>query len=115
MKRKIVIEVQMHCAKCRSKALKIAASTDGVDSVTLEGDGKNRLVVTGNDVDSVNLTKTLRKKIGRAAIVEQGEVKKKEEEKKEKVDESMIQWWPSQPILVYDLPSNPNPGGCSIQ
>ncbi|KAJ4811108.1 hypothetical protein LUZ62_023674 [Rhynchospora pubera] len=112
MKSKIVIEVQMHCAKCRSKALQIAASTDGVDSVTLQGDGKNHLVVTGDGVDSVNLTKTLRKKIGRAAIVEQGE--KKEEEKKEKVEESKIQWGPSQPIVVYDLPSNPNPGGCSI-
>ncbi|KAJ1702433.1 hypothetical protein LUZ63_002212 [Rhynchospora breviuscula] len=112
---KIVIEVQMRCDKCRSKAMRIAASTDGVDSVTLEGDWKNRLVVTGDGVDSVNLTKTLRKKIGQAAIVEQGEVKKKEEEKKEKADESTIQWWPSQPIFVCDLPSNSNPGGCSIQ
>ncbi|KAI3937238.1 hypothetical protein MKW92_051287 [Papaver armeniacum] len=29
MKQKIVIEVQMHCSKCRSKALKIAAVADG--------------------------------------------------------------------------------------
>ncbi|KAF3329762.1 Heavy-metal-associated domain-containing protein [Carex littledalei] len=95
----------MHCDKCRSKAMKIAASTDGVESVALQGDDRKRLVVTGDGVDSVNLTKTLRKKIGRAVIVEQGEVKKK-------VEESMIQWRP-QPVLVYDhLESNPNP--CSI-
>ncbi|KAF3320015.1 Heavy metal transport/detoxification superfamily protein [Carex littledalei] len=70
----------MHCDKCRSKAMKIAASTDGVESVALQGDDRKRLVVTGDGVDSVNLTKTLRKKIGRAVIVEQGEVKKKESE-----------------------------------
>lgn len=73
------------------------------------------MVVTGESVDSVNLTKILRKKVGRAVIVEQGEVKKKEEEeKKEKVEEVKIDWWHHpHPVLISEWPSNPNPG-CSI-
>jgi uncharacterized membrane protein len=80
------------------------------------------LVVTGDGVDSVNLTKTLRKKVGRAVIKEQGEVKKEEkkvEQKeggKEKVEECMIQYrCPGQPVLIYDHRLfNQNSGGCSI-
>jgi hypothetical protein len=87
-----------------------------VESVALQGDDRNKLVVTGDGVDSVNLTKTLRKKVGRAVIIEQGEVKKEEKkEEKKKVEECMIQYrWPGQPVLIYDLPLNENLGGCSI-
>ncbi|KAI9108975.1 hypothetical protein K1719_019930 [Acacia pycnantha] len=43
----------------------------------MEGDGRDRLVVTGEGVDSVELTNVLRKKLGHATIVSVKDVKKK--------------------------------------
>ncbi|KAK1273515.1 hypothetical protein QJS04_geneDACA007829 [Acorus gramineus] len=74
----------MCCNKCRTKALKIAASF-GVESVALEGEDKDQLVVIGEGIDAPCLAKTLRKKIGCTEIVTIENVKppeKKEEEKK---------------------------------
>ncbi|MCL7037382.1 hypothetical protein MKW94_002663 [Papaver nudicaule] len=91
MKQKIVIEVQMHCSQCRSKALKIASVADGiVDFVGLEGPEKDKLVVIGHNVDSAGLTSQLRKKVGHAKIIKIEEVKpeeKKPEEKKKPDDD----------------------------
>ncbi|KAI3850821.1 hypothetical protein MKW92_005968 [Papaver armeniacum] len=132
MKQKIVIEVQMHCSKCRSKALKIAAVADGiVDFVGLEGPQKDKVVVIGHNVDSAGLTSCLRKKVGHANIIKIEEVKpeekkpeeKKPEEKKpdeKKPDEKIpcIQYPPYGPftypyfdkVIVYedDYPNNRN-------
>ncbi|XP_051209322.1 disease resistance protein Pik-1 [Lolium perenne] len=81
MKQKIVIKVEMTCDKCRSKAMALVAATVGVDSVALAGDGKDQVVVVGDGVDSVKLTSALRKKVGRAQLLQVGEVKKEEEKK----------------------------------
>ncbi|XP_054819065.1 disease resistance protein Pik-1-like, partial [Prosopis cineraria] len=81
MKRKIVIQVPLSCESCRSKALKIASKATGrVNSVALEGADRDRVVVVGEDVDSVCLAKDLRKKFGHATIVSVEEVKEKKEE-----------------------------------
>ncbi|XP_054776586.1 heavy metal-associated isoprenylated plant protein 47-like [Prosopis cineraria] len=69
MKQKIVMNVYMKCDKCRTKALKVAASTNGVSFVGLEGDWKEKVVVIGDGVDAVKLTICLRKKVGQADIV----------------------------------------------
>ncbi|KAL5565576.1 hypothetical protein UlMin_028740 [Ulmus minor] len=71
---KIVVRVQMSCNKCRKKALKIAAMEN-------RGEDKDRLVVTGDGVDPVCLTSSLRKKVGSATLlsVEQLKETKKEE------------------------------------
>ncbi|XP_066320490.1 heavy metal-associated isoprenylated plant protein 47-like [Miscanthus floridulus] len=76
MKQKIVIRVQMECDRCRSKALALVAATGGVDSVSLAGDGRDQVVVVGDDVDSVKLTNALRRKVGSAEIVQVAEAKK---------------------------------------
>ncbi|GJN24000.1 hypothetical protein PR202_gb11704 [Eleusine coracana subsp. coracana] len=77
--------------KCRQKALALVAGFRGVESVKLDGDDK---VVVEGDVDSVNLTSALRKKLGSAQLVEVVDVaaaaaakKKKEEEEKKKEEE----------------------------
>ncbi|KAI4306259.1 hypothetical protein L6164_029552 [Bauhinia variegata] len=76
MKQKIIIRVRLDCEKCRKKALKIAAVEQGVNSVALEGEEKDLLVVTGDGVDSVSLTKVLRKKLQQhASIVSVGTVR----------------------------------------
>ncbi|CAI8583931.1 unnamed protein product [Vicia faba] len=60
--KKIVIQMHMENDKLRSKAMKIAAAFQGVDSVSLEGESRNQVVVTGDQIDCVCLTKKLRKK-----------------------------------------------------
>ncbi|XP_062225880.1 disease resistance protein RGA5-like [Phragmites australis] len=82
-KQKIVINVNMPCAKSRSKAMELVAKVTGVSSVGVTGDSKDRLEVIGEGVDTVCLVTCLRKKVGRANIVLVEEVKdKKKEEKK---------------------------------
>ncbi|GMY30807.1 heavy metal-associated isoprenylated plant protein 47-like [Fagus crenata] len=84
MKQKIIIKVQMTCDKCRTKAMKIAATTDGVNSVAIEGSDKDQLVVIGEGVDSANLTCSLRKKLCHATLLSVEEVKEKKPEEKPK-------------------------------
>ncbi|KAL2495985.1 heavy metal-associated isoprenylated plant protein 47 [Forsythia ovata] len=68
MAQEIVINVQLKCNKCRSKAMSIAAMTSGVLSVALEGEKKDQLVVIGVGVDAAGMTSLLRKKVGRASL-----------------------------------------------
>ncbi|KAL5097575.1 hypothetical protein RYX36_001902 [Vicia faba] len=75
LQQKIVMKVSMHCQKCRTKALKVVASANGVSFVGLEGEDKDQLVVIGDGVDAVKLTICLRKKVGYTQIVTLGEVK----------------------------------------
>ncbi|KAL1307899.1 hypothetical protein HN51_049792 [Arachis hypogaea] len=80
MTKKIVIQVHnMGSDKCRSKAMKIAAVCQGVESVAVEGESKDQLVVTGDGVDSVCLTNQIRKKFRGASIISVEDVKKEQE------------------------------------
>ncbi|KAI9076081.1 hypothetical protein K1719_041942 [Acacia pycnantha] len=69
MKQKIVMKVHMCCQKCRTKALKLVASANGVSFVGLEGDEREKVVVIGEGVDAVKLTNCLRKKVGHTEIL----------------------------------------------
>ncbi|KAI3978303.1 hypothetical protein MKX01_013101 [Papaver californicum] len=116
MKQKIVIEVQMHCSKCRSMALKLAAVADGiVDFVGLEGAEKDQVVVIGHNVDSAGLTSTLRKKVGHAKIIKIEEVKpddkKKEEDEKKKLPCIQYPYPYFDKVMIYE-DYNPNNGNC---
>uniref|UniRef100_A0A2N9FIV2 HMA domain-containing protein n=1 Tax=Fagus sylvatica TaxID=28930 RepID=A0A2N9FIV2_FAGSY len=105
MKQKIVIKVQMTSDKCRTKAMKIAATTDGVNSVALEGSSKDQLVVIGEDVDSAKLTCVLGKKLCYASILTVEEVKPVEpkEDKNTVKDESTCPPCPRFcEVVVYD-------------
>ncbi|XP_029128725.1 uncharacterized protein LOC109807835 [Cajanus cajan] len=59
----------MQSDKCRSKALKIAAIVQGVHSVSLGGESRDQVVVTGDGIDSVCLTNKLRKKFSYATLL----------------------------------------------
>nr|KJB63094.1 hypothetical protein B456_009G452900 [Gossypium raimondii] len=84
MKQKMVLKVQMNCEKCRTQALRIAAASQGVTSMAIQGQEKDELMVAGNGVDSVKLTRCLRKKLHHATILIVEEIKeKKKEEKKD--------------------------------
>ncbi|XP_009418211.2 heavy metal-associated isoprenylated plant protein 47-like [Musa acuminata AAA Group] len=126
MKKKIVIKVQMKCDRCRVKAMQVVAAA-GADSVAVEGEEKDQLVVVGDCVDPANLTTTLRKKVGHACIVKVEEAKKKESvawccpgyplrHKVEAAKES-ARWCypPCQKVVMYDHEIYASdPGGCSI-
>ncbi|XP_062224807.1 disease resistance protein RGA5-like [Phragmites australis] len=90
-KQKIVITVNMPCAKSRSKAMELVAKVTGVSSIGVTGDSKDKLEVIGEGVDTVCLVRCLRKKIGHASIVLVEEVKDKN--KKEKSEE-LLNWCP---------------------
>ncbi|KAJ8629727.1 hypothetical protein MRB53_023050 [Persea americana] len=84
---KIVMKVDMHCPKCRSKAMEIAAASHGVISVAIEGKEQDQVVVIGDEVDSTCLVKRLRKNVGCTNIVTIEEVKPKQDKKEEKKEE----------------------------
>ncbi|KAG5570374.1 hypothetical protein H5410_060140 [Solanum commersonii] len=72
---KIVIRVHHNCKKCQSKALMIAAMSTGVNSVALEGEKKDKVVIIGEAVDAAGITSLLRKKVGHASLELVDEVK----------------------------------------
>ncbi|GJN02634.1 hypothetical protein PR202_ga20005 [Eleusine coracana subsp. coracana] len=55
--------------KCRRKALKVAASVRGVESVSVTGRGQELLLVVGV-VDEVSLIEKLKEKVGDAEVVD---------------------------------------------
>ncbi|XP_010668394.2 heavy metal-associated isoprenylated plant protein 47 [Beta vulgaris subsp. vulgaris] len=91
MKQKIVIKVQMRCGKCRKEAMKIAASAEGVISVTMQGKDKDEIVVVGNEVDSAGLCAALRKKVGISNLLSVEEVKDPKPEEKKKEEKKAVE------------------------
>lgn len=87
MQQKIVIKLQMDCESCRNKALKTAAEVEGVTAVSIEGEEKDRVVVTGDNVDTVCLANKLKKKFRCIIILSIEEVKKPKPEEKKKEEE----------------------------
>ncbi|XP_058112932.1 disease resistance protein Pik-1-like isoform X2 [Magnolia sinica] len=104
---KIVMKVPMNDAKSRCKAMKAAVGIQGVISATLEGNDKDQLAVVGDGIDSVALTRLLRKKMGFtelisvAAVDEKKKEEKKEEEKKPSIE---IVAWPTSSAYQYSVP-----------
>ncbi|KAL3715396.1 hypothetical protein ACJRO7_007171 [Eucalyptus globulus] len=122
MKQKVVINVSMKdhatrflCFSPRnphSKALKLAGGFQGVQSVALVGD-QDRIEVTG-DVDAVNLTTLLRKKVGFAKIVTVSKLDEKDKkESKDKEAPPIV--WPyigGVPHREIAYVADPYPGYC---
>ncbi|XP_062185465.1 heavy metal-associated isoprenylated plant protein 47-like isoform X2 [Phragmites australis] len=116
-KQKIMIKVSLPDEKSRSKAMVLAAEADGVISMGITGDDKDRLEVVGENVDSACLVKRLRKKLCRhAGILQVEEVKEKkkaeepEVKEKKKAEEPKILHpppcrCPPPPMVIYDEPS----------
>ncbi|OMO62037.1 hypothetical protein COLO4_33258 [Corchorus olitorius] len=59
MKKKAVLQVSMKCQKCRTEALKVAAKQEGVSYVGIEGEQRDKVVVIGDGVDFIKLTKKI--------------------------------------------------------
>ncbi|KAM0072794.1 putative heavy metal-associated isoprenylated plant protein/47 [Helianthus debilis subsp. tardiflorus] len=94
-KQKIVVKVSMNSDKKTQKALQIAVGVSGVESASFVGSDKDQIAVTGEGIDSVELTTLLRKKVGYAELVSVGPVEaKKDEPKDSKAPEGIIQFDP---------------------
>ncbi|KAI8557940.1 hypothetical protein RHMOL_Rhmol04G0049900 [Rhododendron molle] len=121
--RKVVVKVcSMNGQKSRSKALKIVV---GVESVALKGQENDQIEVTGDDIDAVAITTSLRKKVGFAELVAVAPVEEKKADPKtdDKGKEPTIQplAWPSgvpygtpAPYYVQEIKYNDDPACCSI-
>ncbi|CAL9134039.1 unnamed protein product [Musa textilis] len=121
MQQKIVIRVQMNCDRCRSKAMKTAVGNHGIETVSIDGEEKDLLVIIGERVDSVALACSLRKKLHCADIVTVEEVKEKEKETEEEKPEEDKKDVPLPHPVIYSshLPAycvifDPEPSTCSI-
>ncbi|KAL8130841.1 heavy metal-associated isoprenylated plant protein 16-like [Apium graveolens] len=101
---KVVIRVTMvDQKKSRVKAMKIAATAFGVQSVALSGDGKDQIEVTGEGIDTVELAKLLRKKIGSADLLSVGPAKAEEKKDEKKNEASVVPLvWGSQPYYYHN-------------
>ncbi|GJN27323.1 hypothetical protein PR202_gb15337 [Eleusine coracana subsp. coracana] len=95
-KQKIVIKVHMTCDKCRKKALGIAATAHGVQSMGIEGEDREQLVVVGDGVDAINLTSCLRKKVGSTEIVTVEAVADAEDATEPENEAGAVAAWPQQ-------------------
>ncbi|XP_058218088.1 uncharacterized protein LOC131329052 isoform X2 [Rhododendron vialii] len=72
--KRIVIKVAIKGQKSRSKAMRIVGGLAGIGSVAFAGPDNNHIVVTGEGIDAVELTKLLRKKVGSSELVSVGPV-----------------------------------------
>ncbi|CAL5403278.1 unnamed protein product [Camellia sinensis] len=82
MKQKVVIKVSMNGQKSRSKALKKVVGVQGVEAAALQG--QDKIEVTGESMDVIGLTTSLRKSVGYAELVSVTPVgEKKEGDKKD--------------------------------
>ncbi|KAK4414442.1 Disease resistance protein RGA5 [Sesamum alatum] len=98
MKQKIVIKLGNGGNRYSSKAMKIAAGVSGVESMTLLGENKDRIMVIGAGIDAVSLTKCMRKKLGSAELISLIPIGNNETEE-EKI-EAIIQY-PKRPSYQY--------------
>ncbi|KAK1372533.1 hypothetical protein POM88_028726 [Heracleum sosnowskyi] len=123
LQQRVVIKVTMtDQRKSRARAMRIAATAFGVESVALSGAEKDEIVVTGKGIDIVELARLLRKKVGGADLLSVGPVaeekKKVEKENEAKVVVPLVQG--SQPYYHYNsYPAvyayDHDPPACSIK
>ncbi|PAN38603.1 hypothetical protein PAHAL_7G184300 [Panicum hallii] len=95
----MVVKVSMPCERSRSRAMALAARADGVISVAITGDARDKLEVVGDGVDPVCLVSCLRRKVGHAEILQVEEVKDKKPEEKKPEEPK-----PPQPMVVHPPP-----------
>ncbi|KAL5981361.1 hypothetical protein ACLOJK_015416 [Asimina triloba] len=126
MKQKTVIRVEMNSQKCRTKAMQIAATTKGASSVSIEGKERDEVVVIGDGVDPIKLTRSMRKKVGHAELISVQEVKQLKDGRKEskmeggggggpwKSDYNFGPDYRYQHVVRYEPFYDPNPNTCSV-
>ncbi|XP_074343630.1 disease resistance protein Pik-1-like [Apium graveolens] len=87
MQRVVIKVTVVDQKKSRTRAMKIAATAFGVESVALSGAEKDEIVVTGKGIDTVELARLLRKKLGSADLLSVGTVpEEKKKAEKENAD-----------------------------
>ncbi|CAL5342243.1 unnamed protein product [Camellia sinensis] len=123
MKQKVVIKVSMNGQKSRSKALKKVVGVQGVEAAALQG--QDKIEVTGESMDVIGLTTSLRKSVGYAELVsvtpvgEKKEGGKKDDGGGKKSETPVPIVWPYPPYVTsvpeyYMYPVREYDNNCSI-
>ncbi|KAK1274349.1 hypothetical protein QJS04_geneDACA007827 [Acorus gramineus] len=94
VKQKVVMKVSMNGPKSHTKALQAVAAAPGVISAGLEGDDMSKVVVIGEGIDCIALTKLLRKKLEHAELLTVTAVDEDGKDKDSKSG-SKIEYYPS--------------------
>ena len=85
--------------------------------MSLQGEDSSQIVVVGNDIDSVNLTSLLRKKVGFAELTSVSPVSTEEEKRKQEAKPSEYgvpyYYQPSAPYYAYEV-AGYNQNSCII-
>ena len=96
-----------------------------MESVSLQGEDNSQIVVVGDDIDSVNLTSLLRKKVGFAELTSVSPVSTEEEKRKQEAKPSEYgvpyyyqpgapyYYQPGAPYYVYEV-AGYNQNSCTI-
>ncbi|KAB1200719.1 hypothetical protein CJ030_MR7G001383 [Morella rubra] len=92
--------------KFRNQIMKSAVSKYGVISVAIEGPDKDQLVVTGEGVDVVNLTRSIQKKLRCATLLSVEEVEPAVEPSVEEPN-NLIGTFSPMPAGYYQYPQFP--------
>lgn len=123
LQQKVVIRVSMNCSKSRTKAMKIAVSVLGVTSAEIQGHEKNQIAVTGEGIDSIFLTKLIRKKVGFTELISVTPIQEITEEENENTEvetanevQPMVwtHWQYSTPEIYFTEIHNHSQGSCTI-
>ncbi|KAI5406623.1 hypothetical protein KIW84_053095 [Lathyrus oleraceus] len=93
-KQRVVIKLTMENQKSRSSAMKVV-----IGVCAIRGDYKDEIEVTGERIDSVKLTRLLRKKFCYADLVSDSDLGKKEEKK----EEAIVAWLNYVPLKLTRL------------
>ncbi|KAJ0602105.1 putative protein kinase RLK-Pelle-CrRLK1L-1 family [Helianthus annuus] len=91
MKLSIVVKLSINDDEKARKALKTANSLSGAESVSFVGPDRDQIVVTGDGIDPVELTRLLRKRVGYAELLSVGPAEAKKEESKPTVQSDPYQ------------------------
>ncbi|XP_047340416.1 heavy metal-associated isoprenylated plant protein 16-like [Impatiens glandulifera] len=106
MKQKVLIKVNMNDDKSRSKALKTVVGLSGVESAALQGKERDQLEIVGEGVDSVVLTRLLRKYVGYADLISVGPVPEKKPDQPPATVAAAMEATPQMPVWAYPYPAS---------
>ncbi|KAK1391436.1 hypothetical protein POM88_010492 [Heracleum sosnowskyi] len=105
MMQKVLIRVTMvDQKKSRTKAMQIAATVFGVESVALKGADKDQLEVIGEGIDTVELAKLLRKKVGGADLLSVGPAKEEKKPAAAPTSAAKKDGTPAVPVQMWTYP-----------
>eukprot|EP01018_Ginkgo_biloba_P034313 Gb_38465 [translate_table: standard] len=105
MKKTVVLKVEIHCEKCKTRAMKTVAGVEGVESVAIDVK-ENKITVIG-EADPVCLASKLRK-FGCTELISVAEKKEEKKPAEKKPEEKKPAEKKDPPVTYVYLPQSCN-------